>query len=70
QRIKLDEVTFANNRLKDNSFQAKGGSTNDYGTKASADLGVTRGSGFKKEKAKKKRGSYVGGEITVRSYFG
>jgi hypothetical protein len=39
---------------------------NDYGAKASADLIVTRGDGFRKEKNKKKRGSYRGGEITVR----
>lgn len=40
---------------------------NDYGAKASADLIVTRGKGFTKEKNKKKRGSYRGGEITVSS---
>ena len=37
----------------------------DYGAKASRDLIVTRGDGFRKEKNKKKRGSYKGGEITV-----
>ena len=37
----------------------------DYGERASADLIVTRGDGFRKEKNKKKRGSYRGGEITV-----
>lgn len=42
---------------------------NDYGEKASADLIVTRGAGFRKEKNKKKRGSYRGGEITVRLMF-
>ena len=40
-------------------------SENDYGAKASKDLIVTRGAGFRKEKNKKKRGSYRGGEITV-----
>jgi hypothetical protein len=40
--------------------------TNDYGAKAHKDLIVTRGAGFRKEKNKKKRGSYRGGEITVR----
>jgi hypothetical protein len=39
--------------------------TNDYGAKAHKDLIVTRGAGFRKEKNKKKRGSYRGGEITV-----
>lgn len=43
----------------------KGGRPGDYGEKASADLIVTRGAGFRKEKNKKKRGSYRGGEITV-----
>lgn len=42
---------------------------NDYGAKAHQDLIVTRGAGFRKEKNKKKRGSYRGGEITVSSYF-
>ena len=41
---------------------------NDYGRKAHEDLIVTRGAGFRKEKNKKKRGSYRGGEITV-SHF-
>lgn len=38
---------------------------NDYGKRAHQDLIVTRGVGFRKEKNKKKRGSYRGGEITV-----
>lgn len=42
---------------------------NDYGAKAHQDLIVTRGAGFRKEKNKKKRGSYRGGEITVSPYF-
>lgn len=41
------------------------GPENDYGKKANEDLIVTRGAGFRKEKNKKKRGSYRGGEITV-----
>lgn len=43
----------------DNSFEARersGASSNDYGAKASKDLIVTRGAGFRKEKNKKKRG--------------
>lgn len=43
----------------DNSFGARertGASANDYGAKASRDLIVTRGAGFRKEKNKKKRG--------------
>ena len=38
---------------------------NDYGQRAHQDLIVTRGQGFRKEKNKKKKGSYRGGEITV-----
>ena len=53
---------FRNLRM---SFQA--GPSNDYGQRAHSDLIVTRGAGFRKEKNKKKRGSYRGGEITVSS---
>lgn len=35
----------------------------NYGAKAHKDLIVTRGDGFRKEKQKKKRGSYKGGVI-------
>ncbi|KAF8517605.1 SRP40, C-terminal domain-containing protein, partial [Hysterangium stoloniferum] len=68
QRIKADSVQFHDERLKDNAFVSKGGSTNDYGARANADLIVTRGDGFRKEKNKKKRGSYRGGEITMQSH--
>jgi len=50
------------------SRSVQGAGTSDYGAKASADLIVTRGAGFRKEKNKKKRGSYRGGDITVRFY--
>lgn len=36
--------------------EASGASMNDYGARASRDLIVTRGDGFRKEKNKKKRG--------------
>jgi len=52
----------------DNAYDAKGGSTGDYGERASRDLIVTRGQGFRKEKNKKKRGSYRGGEITMENH--
>ncbi|KAH8117035.1 SRP40, C-terminal domain-containing protein, partial [Phellopilus nigrolimitatus] len=65
QRIKPEVVQFSDERLKDNSFAARQGKLGDYGERASADLLVTRGAGFRKEKNKKKRGSYRGGEITV-----
>jgi hypothetical protein len=45
------------------------GPSNDYGQRAHNDLIVTRGAGFRKEKNKKKRGSYRGGEITVRPFL-
>ena len=65
-RIKAEEVRFADERLKDNTFESRKAATNDYGARANADLVATRGAGFRKEKNKKKRGSYRGGEITVR----
>ncbi|QRV73072.1 SRP40, carboxy-terminal domain protein [Ceratobasidium sp. AG-Ba] len=64
-RIKADDVVYADPRLMDNRFESKGGATGDYGERASRDLIVTRGAGFRKEKNKKKRGSYRGGEITL-----
>lgn len=64
-RIKVDEIKFVDERLKDNTFESRKAGYNDYGARASADLAVTRGAGFRKEKNKKKRGSYRGGEITV-----
>ncbi|KDQ33016.1 hypothetical protein PLEOSDRAFT_7263, partial [Pleurotus ostreatus PC15] len=57
-----------NTELIDNRYVAKAGPSNDYGAKAHADLIVTRGSSFRKEKNKKKRGSYRGGEITMESH--
>ncbi|KAM0750246.1 hypothetical protein T439DRAFT_289488, partial [Meredithblackwellia eburnea MCA 4105] len=68
QRIKAEDVTYADPRLMDNSFAARPAGSSDYGAKASADLIVTRGKGFTKEKNKKKRGSYRGGEITMASH--
>ncbi|KZS90040.1 hypothetical protein SISNIDRAFT_458377 [Sistotremastrum niveocremeum HHB9708] len=68
QRIKAEEVVFHDARLQDNSFSTKGGTENDYGARANQDLIVTRGAGFRKEKNKKKRGSYRGGEITMQSH--
>lgn len=68
QRIQVDKIQYADPRLKDNTFAARGARHDDYGSKASADLIVTRGAGFRKEKNKKKRGSYRGGEITMQSH--
>ncbi|KAJ8583743.1 hypothetical protein M405DRAFT_828055 [Rhizopogon salebrosus TDB-379] len=55
-------------QLLDNGYEAKGAIANDYGTRAHHDLIVTRGAGFRKEKNKKKRGSYRGGEITLQTH--
>jgi hypothetical protein len=52
-------VTYHHDGLRDNSFEAReraGADPNDYGARASRDLIVTRGAGFRKEKNKKKRG--------------
>jgi len=67
-RVKVEEIKFADESLKDNSFESRKATTNDYGAKASADLIVTRGASFRKEKNKKKRGSYRGGDITMGSH--
>ncbi|KAI9328392.1 SRP40, C-terminal domain-containing protein, partial [Obelidium mucronatum] len=68
QRVKAEKVEFADERLKDNRFEAKGGAISSYGMKAHQDLIVTRGKGFTAEKNKKKRGSYRGGLIDQQSY--
>ncbi|KAJ9048195.1 jun-like transcription factor [Entomophthora muscae] len=67
-RIKDDDVVFADPRLQDNTFTSKGGAEGSYGEKAHRDLIVTRGKGFTKEKNKKKRGSYRGGQIDFASH--
>ncbi|WFD38875.1 jun-like transcription factor [Malassezia japonica] len=67
QRVKSDQVVFLDDRLRDMSYDAKSGA-GDYGARASADLMVTQGKGFTKEKNKKKRGSYRGGLIDQGSH--
>ncbi|GFZ21885.1 hypothetical protein Acr_29g0010470 [Actinidia rufa] len=44
QRVKLDDVEFADERLQDNSYWAKDGSEVGYGAKAQEILGQVRGS--------------------------
>ncbi|PVV02459.1 hypothetical protein BB560_003083 [Smittium megazygosporum] len=66
-RINPEKVEFLDERLKDNTYLAKGETQNDFGLKAHHDLIVTRGKGFTKEKNKKKKGSYSGGAITLGS---
>ncbi|KAF6155641.1 hypothetical protein GIB67_034736 [Kingdonia uniflora] len=63
QRVKIDEVEFADERLQDNSYWAKSGADSGYGAKAQEVLGQVRGRDFRHEKTKKKRGSYRGGQI-------
>jgi SRP40, C-terminal domain len=61
-------------RIKDNievhpnlaSNEYNAGADN-YGARANQDLIVTRGDGFRKEKQKKKRGSYRGGTIDFQT---
>ncbi|WFC94855.1 jun-like transcription factor [Malassezia brasiliensis] len=74
QRVKSDQVTFLDDRLRDMSYAAKVSDTlmqsgaGDYGARANADLIVTQGKAFTKEKNKKKRGSYRGGIIDQGSH--
>ncbi|KAL9445213.1 hypothetical protein AB3S75_018241 [Citrus x aurantiifolia] len=68
QRVKVDEVEFTDERLKDNSYWAKDGAEIGYGAKAQEVLGQVRGRDFRHEKTKKKRGSYRGGQIDLQSH--
>ncbi|WFD42926.1 jun-like transcription factor [Malassezia psittaci] len=68
QRVKSDRAEILDERLRDMSYAAKSGA-GDYGARANADLIVTRGKAFTKEKNKKKRGSYRGGEIDQGSQY-
>lgn len=68
QRVKADDVIFTDDRLKNNSYWAKGGAENGYGAKAQDILGQVRGRDFRHEKTKKKRGSYRGGQIDLESH--
>ncbi|RKP15203.1 SRP40, C-terminal domain-containing protein, partial [Piptocephalis cylindrospora] len=68
-RVREDEVIFHDDRLKDNTWESKGGSDNySYGFRANQDLIVTKGKSFRTEKNKKKRGSYRGGAIDFASH--
>lgn len=62
QRVKSDQTTFLDDRMRDMSYMAKPGA-GDWGARANEDLIKTRGKNFTKEKNKKKRGSYKGGLI-------
>ncbi|MCJ1459566.1 hypothetical protein MMC28_009945 [Mycoblastus sanguinarius] len=58
QRVPKD--TPVDPKMASNAYRAY-----DYADKAHQDLSVTKGKGFTKEKNKKKRGSYRGGQIDV-----
>ncbi|KAI9265140.1 SRP40, C-terminal domain-containing protein, partial [Phascolomyces articulosus] len=69
QRVKVEDVEFHDDRLRDNTYVSKGGSDEmSYGWKAHVDLIKTRGDKFRAEKNKKKRGSYRGGRISMESH--
>ncbi|OIT26340.1 PREDICTED: nucleolar and coiled-body phosphoprotein 1 [Nicotiana attenuata] len=68
QRVKIEQVQFKDDRLKDNSYWAKDGAEIGYGAKAQEVLGQVRGRDFRHEKTKKKRGSYRGGQIDLQSH--
>ncbi|KAL6189234.1 hypothetical protein ACLB2K_040623 [Fragaria x ananassa] len=68
QRVKIDEVVFTDDKLKDNSYWAKDGAEIGYGAKAQEILGQVRGRDFRHEKTKKKRGTYRGGQIDLQSH--
>ncbi|KAK4368907.1 hypothetical protein RND71_012699 [Anisodus tanguticus] len=68
QRVKIDQVEFKDDRLKDNSYWAKDGADIGYGAKAQEVLGQVKGRNFRHEKTKKKRGSYRGGIIDLNSH--
>lgn len=68
QRVKVQEVEFADPRLQNNSYWAKDGAEMGYGAKAQEVLGQVRGKDFRHEKTKKKRGSYKGGLIDLQAH--
>ncbi|MED6207561.1 hypothetical protein PIB30_036890 [Stylosanthes scabra] len=68
QRVQVEKVQFADERLQDNSYWAKSGAESGYGAKAEEILGQVRGRDFRHEKTKKKRGSYRGGQIDLESH--
>ncbi|EPS66824.1 hypothetical protein M569_07950, partial [Genlisea aurea] len=68
QRVRVEEVEFADERLQDNSYWAKDGAEIGYGAKAQEVLGQVKGRDFRHEKTKKKRGSYRGGQIDLQSH--
>ncbi|KAL0927938.1 hypothetical protein M5K25_002163 [Dendrobium thyrsiflorum] len=68
QRVKVEEVQYADERMQDNSYWALDDSGSGYGAKAQEVLGQVRGRDFRHEKTKKKRGTYRGGKIDLQSH--
>ncbi|KAF8244215.1 hypothetical protein K440DRAFT_559528, partial [Wilcoxina mikolae CBS 423.85] len=69
-RIDLDKISYEDEILMRNDYEAVGFAPDHYAARAHQDLIITKGKGFTKEKNKKKRGSYKGGVIdfATRSY--
>merc|ERR1711962_1893689 len=61
----VEEEIIVNDKLADNSFEAKLAAEGDWGEKANNVLKHTKGKSFRHEKTKKKRGSYIGGNINM-----
>jgi len=64
RRVKAENVEITNKGLADNSFSAKKG-FDQYGKKADQTLSAVKGKNFRKDKTKKKKGSYGGGPIST-----
>lgn len=64
RRIREEDIEV-DQRLANNSFDAKLGAHGDWGQKANDVLRFTKGKSFRHEKTKKKRGSYRGGAIST-----
>ncbi|CAL9243922.1 unnamed protein product [Arabidopsis halleri] len=65
QRVNVDEIVFTEHS---NSYRSKHGAEYGYGLKAQEVLGQVKGRDFRHEKTKKKRGSYRGGSIDLKSH--
>nr|XP_046917161.1 nucleolar and coiled-body phosphoprotein 1-like [Dermatophagoides farinae] len=64
RRVNVEQVEIARPDLRDNSFNSKRG-FDRWGEQAAAKLSTVRGKDFRREKTKKKRGSYGGGPINM-----
>ena len=63
RRVKLDKSDVGQG-LNDNSFKSKGGK-DKFGQKAFESFAGVSGKNFRKEKSKKKKGTYSGGQINT-----